>query len=94
MANFSAAKRDNSKKKRERRRYVAVLLEYIKFVKKSLEEEILNLAVKAVKKLKLERKGIYMKNVIKSLLEALDGKSVKMAIVSRIVREVIRVHSE
>ena len=91
-ADFSAAKRDDLKEKEEAQ--IAVLQEYIESVKMVSEEEILNLAAETVKRLKLEGKGIYMGSVIKGLLEALNGKPVEMASVSRIVREVVRVHSE
>lgn len=91
-ADFSTAKRDDLKEKEEAQ--IAVLQEYIDSVKMVSEEEILNLAAEAVKRLELEGKGIHMGSVIKSLLEALDGKPVEMASVSRIVREVVRVHSE
>lgn len=91
-ADFSAAKRDDLKEKEEAQ--IAVLQQYIESVKMVSEEEILNLAAEIVKRLKSEGKGIYMGSVIKSLLEALNGKPVEMASVSRIVREVVRVHSE
>ena len=89
---FRAAKRDDLREKEEAQ--IAVLQEYIESVKMVSEEEILNLAAEAVTRLELEGKGIYMGSVIKSLLEALDGRAVEMASVSRIVREVVRVHSE
>lgn len=89
---FRAAKRDDLREKEEAQ--IAVLQEYIESVKMVSEEEILNLAADAVNTLKLEGRGIYMGSVIKNLLEALDGKPVEMASVSRIVRDVVRVHSE
>lgn len=92
VADFSSAKRDDLKEMEEAQ--ITVLREYIESVKMVSEEEILNLAAQAVKRLELEGKGIYIGSVIKSLLEALDGKTVEMARVSRIVREVVRVHSE
>lgn len=89
---FRAAKRDDLREKEDAQ--IAVLQEYIESVKMVSEEEILILAAEAVNRLELEGRGIYMGSVIKSLLEALDGKPVEMASVSRIVREVVRVHSE
>lgn len=91
-ADFSAAKRDDLKEKEEAQ--IAVLQEYIESVKMITEDDILTLATATVKRLELEGKGIYMGSVIKSVLEALDGKPVEMASVSRIVREVVREHSE
>lgn len=89
---FRAAKRDDLREKEEAQ--IAVLQEYIESVKMVSDEEILNLAAEAVTRLELEGKGIFMGSVIKSLLEALDGRAVEMASVSRIVREVVRIHSE
>lgn len=89
---FRAAKRDDLREKEEAQ--IAVLQEYIESVKLVSEEEILNLAAEAVTRLELAGRGIHMGSVIKSLLEALDGRAVEMASVSRIVREVVRVHSE
>lgn len=89
---FRAAKRDDLRKKEEAQ--IAVLQEYIESVKMVSEEEILILAAEAVNRLELEGRGVFMGSVIKGLLEALDGKPVEMASVSRIVREVIRIHSE
>lgn len=89
---FRAAKRDDLREREEAQ--IAVLQEYIESVNMVSEEEILKLAAEAVTRLGLEGKGIFMGSVIKSLLEALDGRAVEMASVSRIVREVVRVHSE
>lgn len=89
---FRAAKRDDLREKEEAQ--IAVLQEYIESVKTVSEEEILILAAEAVNRLELEGRGIFMGSVIKGLLKALDGKPVEMASVSRIVREVIRIHSE
>lgn len=89
---FRAAKRDDLREKEEAQ--IAVLQEYIESVKMVSEEEILNLAAEAVNRLQLEGRSIYMGSVIKSLLEALDGRAVEMASVSRIVREVVRIHTE
>ncbi len=86
-ADFGSAQRADLKEMEDAQ--IAVLEEYIGSVEMVTEDEIAKLAADSTKILESKGKGIKQGMVIKNLLNALDGRPVEMANVTRIVRDTV-----